>query len=291
MAWNPHRQAQFKQLTMQYEKMELYSARSITMVIIMLELVGCGDSASRKINISHQGSYTIKESTANNMRNGKTEIYDQEGKLASVVNYKDDLKSGFSVDYYSNGVMADSGHYEFNKRQRYWKYYREDGRLLHVIYYYFGLQFGPSIWYQSDGAVDKVLRNFKFFDFDGHCIAECYYNKHGNIDSITNFALPIELDSLQKNGDPFVRFFAYLPVIPLVKETYYIGIADSVNISRRKLCDIQGSNFFIDTILAPPPPGCYFYLASDLKADEIGLDTTFITEARQNRNRRLGNHK
>lgn len=77
---------------MSRKKVELCFAPGRAIAIILLGMVG-------------------RNGSANHMRNGKTEIYEWEGKLASVVNYKDDLKSGLAADYYSNRFVADSGYY------------------------------------------------------------------------------------------------------------------------------------------------------------------------------------
>jgi antitoxin component YwqK of YwqJK toxin-antitoxin module len=248
--------------------------RRISVCILLFGFWGCTNQQNFSVATLHEGSFTIKAEFVNNKRNGKTEIYDSLGKLVGVQNYKDNLMSGLCIHYYPSGVVSDSVHYECDKPQGYWKHYNKDGSLKYITYFYFGLRFGPELWYRKD----RVLENFTFFDFDGHALVECSYNSHGHIDSITKMALPIVLDEKEKNGNSLIEFFAYLPEIPLVKHTYFIGVSNDRNI-KKKLYDVQGSNFFIDTLLDAPLPGDHFYLGCNLKAIEGGIDTTVITEA------------
>jgi hypothetical protein len=237
-------------------------------------LNACNTQIGESVKIFHDGSYTIKARYIDGRRNGKTEFYDNSGHLTGVVNYKDDAKWGMCIHYYSNGVVSDSILYECDKPKGYWRHYDQAGEPTHFSYYYFGLQYGPELWYDKD----TVLRTYKFLDFEKQAILECSYNSRGHIEAIKNIALPISLEERKKNGVDMFDFFAYLPRIPLVKHTYYLGVADA-NKVMHKLCNIQGENFFIDTLLVAPPPGSHFYLGCDLKAVEGGIDTTLVTEA------------
>jgi len=240
----------------------------------IITLTACVNKSTEKIQILHEGSFTVKARFVGYKREGLTEVYDSSNKLTGILHYENDALSGVCIHYFANGAVSDSVNYKCNKERGYWRHFYPDGSPRHINYYYFGLQFGPDLWYDKD----TVLRSFKFLDFERHPLLECLYNRHGHIDSIANIALPISLTEKEKNGIPLVEFFAYLPEIPLVKQTYYIGIADSKK-NIRKLCDIQGSNFFIDTMLTNPPSGYHFYLGCHLKAIEGGIDTTLITEA------------
>lgn len=237
-------------------------------------LTACVNRSNERIETLHEGSYVVKARYVDGRRDGKTEVYDSSGKLGGVVNYKDGLKSGTSIHYFSNGIVADSVRYECGKEQGYWRHFFPNGEPRHINYYYYGLEFGPDLWYDKD----TILRTFQFLDFERHPIVICSYNEHGNIDSLKKIDLTIMLEEKEKNGVPLFHFFAYLPQIPLAKQSYYIGISDKNKLSR-KLCDVKESTFFIDTVLAAPPRGYHFYLGCDLKADDGVFDQTIMVEA------------
>ena len=192
----------------------VFLLRSIVVCILLSGFLGCTNQQNINVVTLHEGSFTIKAELVNNKRNGKTEIYDSLGKLASVQNYKDDFMSGLCINYFPSGVVSDSVHYEYDKPQRYWKHYDQDGRLKYITYFYFGLKYGPDLWYRKD----RVLERFRFYDFDGNIIVESSYNNHGHIDSITKMALPIVLNKRKKmeflwfNFSPICRKYLSLNI-------------------------------------------------------------------------------
>lgn len=251
------------------------SFKNLTKVgLLLLILNGCTSKNGESIRIFHEGSYTIKSRFVNGRSNGKTEYYDSSGQLTGIINYRDDEKWGISKHFYPNGAVSDSVEYVCDKEQGYWRHYDQSGTPTHFSFFYFGLQFGPDLWYDKD----KVLRNYYFLNFERQPIAECTYDRYGHLDSIIKMEPTVIFDERNKNGIPVYKFFAYLPRIPLTEEAYSIGIIDGNRVTR-KLCDIEGSNFLIDTMLAAPPPGYHFYLACDLKANKGKFEQTIMVEA------------
>lgn len=257
----------------------MFTKYQLRTCVAIMTLTGCVAKSKEKIEILHEGSYTVKATFVGDKRMGLTEVYDSSKKLTGILHYENDLLSGTCIHYFTNGSISDSVNYKCDKEQGYWRHFYPNGEPRHINYYYYGLQFGPDLWYEKG----TILRTFQFLDFERHPIVKSFYNKYGHIDSISDMALPIMLEEKERNGVPLIDFFAYLPEIPLVKGNFYIGIADK-NKVRRKLSNIQGSDFFIDTMLAVPPTGYHFYLGCDLKAIEGGIDTTVITDAQKSNN-------
>jgi len=245
----------------------------LNICLVLLALQGCVNKGSEKVIILHEGSYIVKARYVNGVRNGKSEIYDSVGALTGTLTYRNSILSGPCVHYFRNGVVSDSVNYECDKEQGYWRHFFPNGDPRHINYYYYGLEFGPNLWYDKD----TILRTYQFLDFERDPIVICSYDNHGNFDSVKKFDLRVMLEDREKNGISLVKFFAYLPQIPLTKESYTIGIADK-NHMKQKLCDIEGSNFMIDTLLSMPQPGYHFYLRCDLKANEGGYSETHVVE-------------
>ena len=235
--------------------------RSFKIFLSIFFLAGCSSNGREKTETLHEGSYTAKARFVDGRRNGTTELYDNSGRLNSILNYKNDLLSGICIHYFPNGIVADSVMYAYDKPQGYWRHFKEDGDLVHTTFFYFGLRFGPDLWYYKD----HILKSFDFLNFEREPIVECIYNTHGNLDSIKKFDLKVMLTDKEKNGSQLVEFFAYLPRIPLTEDFYSIGIADKNHV-KQKLCDIEGSNFLIDTLLNAPPSEYHFYLQCEVKA-------------------------
>jgi len=238
----------------------------------ILILSGCTNSTRESIETLHEGSFIVKAKFVDGRRNGRSEMYDSAGHLSGVLNYRNDSLSGICIHYFLNGVVSDSVMFINDKPQGYWKHYDQNGDLRYITYYYYGLQFGPEISYYKD----RILKSFNFLNFEREPIVECSYNTHGNLDSIEKFDLKVVLREKEKNGLPVVELFAYLPQIPLAKQSYSIGLADKNHVPQ-KLCDIAGTNFLIDTVLKAPPPGFHFYLKCDVEAGG-GFSKTHMIE-------------
>jgi hypothetical protein len=245
----------------------------LSFLSIIFLLFGCQIGNDEKIEVLHEGRFVAKARFVHGRRNGKTEIYDSSGKLTGILNYKNDSLSGICIHYFPNGVVSDSVRYQCDKSQGYWRHYNKEGDLSRITYFYFGLQFGPDLWYRKD----NILETFYFRNFEKEPLVECLYNAQGNLDSIKKMDLKVVLEDKDKEGSPVVQFFAFLPQIPLTKESYSIGIADKNHVTQ-KICDIKGENFLIDTLLSAPPPGYHFYLKCDLKANEGGFHDTHMVE-------------
>ena len=237
-------------------------------------LNGCTSDHQESIRVTHQGTFTIKARLVDGRSNGKTEFYDQSGKLTGIINYKDDQKWGICIHYYANGVVSDSVNYVCDKEQGYWRHYDVAGTPTHFSYYYFGLQFGPDLWYDKD----TVLKKYYYYNFERQPIVECNYDRYGHLDSIVKTDLTVMVEERKKDSASVYKFFAYLPRVPLANQEYYVGIVDKDK-AHRKLTDIEGKNFFIDTTLAAPPQGAHFYLGCELKANDGKFDETILVEA------------
>ena len=242
-----------------FEIYTLSMKRHLKVCLSILTLTGCINKNKEKMEILHEGLFTVKARSVDGKREGKTEIYNSAGKLGGIVNYKNDLKSGMTVHYFPNGVVSDSIEYVCEKPQGFWRHYNDDGSPLHTNYYYFGLEFGPDAYYNNR---DSVLSSFYFLNFERNHIVECSYDLHGNLDSIKKLNLQLVVEEKNKGNIPMLQIFAYLPTIPLAELSYSIGMAqgntpevvDDKSKKSRKLYDIQSSHFFIDTLLTGPPP-------------------------------------
>lgn len=220
----------------------------------------------------------MKATVLGNQRNGPTELYDKSGKLMRIANYKSDILDGTMIHYYSDGVVADSVEYKCGKKYGYFRKYNKDGSLHEISYWYFDLQYGPFLWYQKN----DMLKTFSFVDFGKKTIATCTYNSHGNLDSIESLTLEMFADTLERDGKPMLRLFAYLPKIPLATQSYSIGLIDNSN-KMKEIGDIEGNNFFIDTTIDMPPDGFHYYLGCNLKSYENSRPDFFMVVAKPNK--------
>jgi hypothetical protein len=228
-----------------------------------------------RIKTFREGSYTVKATYVDSARNGPTWLYDSLGRLMRVSNFKDGSLNGTTIHYYPNGAVSDSVEYKCDKKYGYlWKY-NKDGSLHEISYWYFDLQYGPYLAYQKD----NILKTFSFVDFGKNTIAVSYYNTHGNLDSIEPLTLIVFEDTIERDDRPMLRLFAYLPKIPLTHQSYSIGlVGDSKKIN--KVSDVEGNNFFIDTVLSMPPKGYHYYLGCNLKAYENSKNEFYLVEAK-----------
>lgn len=103
-------------------------------------------------------------------------------------------------------------------------------------------------------------------------------NERGHIDTIRKFELTVEMGRFENGDNGKLRFFAYLPKIPLADQTYSIGVVEK-NRKYKRICDVDGSNFFIDTLISAPPSGSHYYFECDLKTQTGGYNDTIRVDA------------
>jgi hypothetical protein len=220
--------------------------------------------------------YTIEANFVDGkMVDGKASYYDNEGRLLNTTMYRMGIKSGISINYFTNNRVSDSFKFECNKENGYWIYYDSTGNRLYSNYYYYGLQYGPELIYE-----DNQLKKFLFSNLNRSVIVECYYDHSGDLDSIGRFAMNFGATSKLFNNKPVKNLFAYLPEVPGSSQLFSIGITNKEH-QDRMLYSVKGHNFFLDTLLPSPPSGWFYYLACSLKAKNSSINRVYVEEFRE----------
>ena len=243
-------------------------AQFLTSICIIFIQLSC--SNHRTIRTIKEGSFVVKANYIDSLRDGPTMVYNDSNRLLSVTNYKNGTREGISKHFFHNGIVADSVQYKCDREYGFFTHFNQDGTIRHVNYSYFGLDYGPDLWY-----VKSVLKTFSFSDFGKEVIAKAIYKDNGELDSIIMFNPSVSMQSMERNGKPMLRLFALLPHIPDANQSYSIGLEASDN-SIRKLADVQGRDFFIDTIMTAPPAGFHYYLGCNLKAKHDSINKFFM---------------
>ena len=100
-------------------------------VIIIYELCGEESVPAAKKHLAENGTVLMQGGLApNGDRDSKWEAFFPNGKLRSVMHYKNGIKHGKSEVYYPNGQLNYSGKYKNGDRSGTWRYYDEQGNEL-----------------------------------------------------------------------------------------------------------------------------------------------------------------
>jgi len=209
-----------------------------------------------------------------NTIDGNAKYYDSVGVLYNITTYDKGIKSGISIDYYPNGTVSDSVSFFCGKETGYWNRYDSIGSRVYANFYYCGLPYGPELLFKRNKLI-----HYYFTDFDRNTIVRCNYDSLGQIDSIGEFKMMFTLKSLERDSLKQLNMFAYLPVLPHTEQAFSIGLTNKSNVNK-ELFPIVGrrDDFFIDTILAVPPRGWYYYLACNIRANNGAINKYYIEE-------------
>jgi hypothetical protein len=168
--------------------------------------------------------------------------------------------------------VADSVKFICDKENGYWKYYDSNGNNVYQNYYYFSLRYGPELIYENNR-----LRHYRFSNFNRLVSVECFYDSLENLDSIGLFKMDLTINEFLYENRPVQSLFAYLPKIPKSNQSFSIGLTNKEH-QDKKLYDVEGHDFFIDTLLSIPPLGWYYYLACNLKSNSGLVKKYYIEE-------------
>jgi antitoxin component YwqK of YwqJK toxin-antitoxin module len=227
-------------------------------------------SNHRTIKNVKDGSFIVKANYMDSLRDGPAMVYNDSNELLSITNYKNGSREGISKHFFHNGLVADSVQYKGDREYGFFTHFNQDGTIRHTNYRYFGLDYGPDLWYDN-----SVLKTFSFIDFGKEVIAKAIYRDNGELDSIIMFNPSVSMQSVERNGKPMLRLFALLPQIPKANQLYSIGLEASSN-SVTKLADVQGKDFFIDTIMTAPPAGFHYYLGCNFRAKHDSINKFYM---------------
>ncbi len=105
------------------------------------------------------GKIKIKLRTVNDITNGRSEAYFEDGSLSQYRNYVNDLQYGEFEDFYDNGKVSKSGTYKNDKLNGAVKSYNKAGNILSEIVYTAGVE-GISIYYEYKDDNLEWERNY-----------------------------------------------------------------------------------------------------------------------------------
>ena len=240
--------------------------------VSVIVYISCGCQQGSKIEYRTVGSYKLKATySADNILEGKAEVYDLSDRLLNISNYDRGLKNGISIDYNFDGSILDSVTFVYGKEYGYKKYIDSTGKITYKNYYYFGLPYGPEIFYYQ-GKIIKYLFN----DFNKETLVRCNYDSLETLNNVDFFYMKFISTDMIKNEKKVKNLFGFTPLIPRTDQEFAIGITNKSN-ADQKLFTINSNNFFIDTLLAAPPAGWNYYMSCSVKA-KVGVFKKYFIE-------------
>ena len=102
----------------------------------------------------------IREETADTIANGRTVVYNEEGKLQSYFVFSFGLREGDFVTFHDNGKIDITGKYLKGKSHGLWKKFYPSGKLAGYEIYDNGERVGTWKYFHENGKI-KTLYSFK----------------------------------------------------------------------------------------------------------------------------------
>jgi TonB family protein len=117
------------------------------------------------------------------IKNGQFLYYDTYGNVLDEINYKNDIKDGYSISYYKNNFLFSEGNYSIGYKNGLWKYYHNNGNLEREITYNNGTVDGTCYHYDLNNK--KIFKTVVEKGVD----KETYYiNESGIENKILNIS-------------------------------------------------------------------------------------------------------
>ena len=97
------------------------------------------------------------DSRTGNFLEGKVKVYDPEGHLSGLYNYKNGFLHGSSEDYHLNGVVSLSVNYLHGKKHGKEEWFTEDGSTTYEANFKDDVMDGPEITWGEEGAFTEII--------------------------------------------------------------------------------------------------------------------------------------
>jgi MORN repeat variant len=148
-------------------------ARTNVFWIFLLVALACDFKSSSRKEAAIADSLPSRKEKGK--KNGLVKSYHSDGKLYSVVSYKDGVKDGVSLAYYPNGQVSLELPYANGKRVGQSKRFYESGKLYQTTEYKDDVQYG---WQRQYDGNDKLVAELRF-ENDEPCIGLKEFREDG----------------------------------------------------------------------------------------------------------------
>ena len=115
------------------------------------------DQASWEEIIEYDEENRAFDSRTGNFLEGKVKVYDPEGHISGVYNYKDGFAHGISEDYHLNGVVSLSVNYLHGKKHGKEEWFTEDGAPTYEANFKEDVMDGSEITWGEEGAFTEII--------------------------------------------------------------------------------------------------------------------------------------
>ena len=135
-------------------------------LLSLLALTSCFTNPKEQLKNKKSDKEKTEVKKENEKKNGLVKSYYSDGKIFSVINYKDGLKHGMSYSYFSNGNINLELPYVNGKREGQSKRHYENGKLYQTTEYKNNLIHGFQKKYRENGKPISESR----YENDNPCL-------------------------------------------------------------------------------------------------------------------------
>jgi len=106
-----------------------------------------------KYNEENQGF----DSRTGNLLAGKVKVYDENGQVSGIYNFRNGLRHGPSVEYHSNGIVSVSNNYLDGKKHGKEEWFSDNGAMTYEANFKEDVMDGAEIIFTDDGMITETL--------------------------------------------------------------------------------------------------------------------------------------
>ena len=106
-----------------------------------------------KYNEENQGF----DSRTGNFLEGKVKVYDENGQVSGIYNYRNGLRHGPSEEYHANGIVSVSINYLDGKKHGKEEWFSDNGTMTYEANFKEDVMDGAEIIFTDDGIVTETL--------------------------------------------------------------------------------------------------------------------------------------
>ena len=106
-----------------------------------------------KYNEENQGF----DSRTGNLLAGKVKVYDENGQVSGIYNYRNGFRHGPSEEYHANGIVSVSNNYLDGKKHGKEEWFSDNGAMTYEANFKEDVMDGTEIIFTEDGVVTETL--------------------------------------------------------------------------------------------------------------------------------------
>lgn len=233
--------------------------RHLLAATLIIVFYSCNNSNSHYTK-KKMGNYLIEANFIDDsIIDGKANTYNLDGRLLSATNYRNGIKHGLSINFFSNGKVYDSINFTNGLENGYHYVYDSLGLIGYIDFYLNGHQLGPEIFYKKG-----IVNSYYFTSFEKFEIYNALYDVNGKLSTHNDNFINASIYSTILGDVPANGIFCYFIYPPTLNISYELITRDSLNKKEFVIRKFE-NEVFMDTVIEKAKPNSVYCIKGILK--------------------------